>query len=117
MSVAEKLQILPGVYEDVPFERYCRWNAVNVSSLKQMNICPARFKASWDGLLHHESKPLRFGRLVHAGQLEPLTLIQRYAVMPDYHLMPENVTGMRRSKQVEEHEILQATRCGIHEGS
>ncbi len=89
--MSERIEIKPGIYEDVPFEDYCRWGAVNVSTLKQMRISPAHYLASWQGLLHKDSKPMRFGRLVHTGQLEPLTLAERYAVVPDYHLMPENV--------------------------
>ena len=34
----------PGVYEDVPFEKYLAWPAMNQSSLKAMRDSPAHFK-------------------------------------------------------------------------
>ena len=82
-----------GVYENISFEDYCKLDAVNNSSLKQMDISPAHCKASLDGKETLDSDAMRFGRLIHCGQLEPEHLDSRYVVMPDYHLMPDNVTA------------------------
>lgn len=80
----------PGIYQNVPFESYLRWNAVSNSrlslaerSLKHFRYC--RFDK--------QSNAMRFGSLTHCGQLEPLSVARRYAVMPAFHAMPENVTA------------------------
>lgn len=70
-----------GIYYDVPFGIYRQWRAVNHSSLAPLRKSPAHYKAALD----HPRPPSdarRLGSLIHAGQLEPLSLAQRYVVEP-----------------------------------
>jgi len=79
-----------GIYPGIPFEEYCQWDAINHSKLSRIDKSPLHAKTPID---LSESRSIRFGQLVHCGQLEFDSIVQRYAVMPDYHLMPENTTG------------------------
>jgi hypothetical protein len=72
----------PGIYEDVPFDEYCCWEAVNNSSLG-----PA-LKSTKHYLAHlaTEREPtdaLRFGSMAHNGVLEPTAILDRYVLVPD----------------------------------
>jgi hypothetical protein len=79
----------PGIYPNIPFADYLAIDAVSNSRLGQLAKSPAHYKANAE---LEQTKPLVIGRLVHAGRLEPLSLIQRYAVCPDFHLDPGNRT-------------------------
>lgn len=79
----------PGVYYDIPFETYLSWDAVSNSRLKLAERSLLHYKA---GLDLPETKALRLGSLTHAGQLEPLAIAERYAVMPAYERDEENKT-------------------------
>ena len=79
-----------GIYPGIPFEGYCQWDAINHSKLSRIDKSPLHAKTPID---LSESRSIRFGQLVHSGRLEPESVVSRYAVMPDYHLMPENTTG------------------------
>lgn len=78
----------PGIYYDVPFEDYLRWDAVSNSRLKLVRKSLAHYRR---GFVEKESDALLFGSLVHAGRLEPASVQQRYAVMPDFKTDPSNV--------------------------
>ena len=74
----------PGVYQDVTFDEYSRWKAINAST-----ICIGH--RSMAHMLRHLNEPhkpptdaMRRGGLIHAGELEPLTLLDRYVVMPAF---------------------------------
>lgn len=88
-----KQEISPGIYEGVAFADYCAWDAVNSSSLKQMDVSAAHCKYALDGLDSFDSGSLKFGRLAHTGQLEPDQLKHSYVVMPDFASDPANVTA------------------------
>lgn len=79
----------PGTYPGVSFEDYIKWNAINHSKLQRIDKSPLHAKTPVD---LSASKAIKLGQLVHCGQLEFDSIIQRYRVMPDYHLTPENVT-------------------------
>lgn len=71
----------PGIYPDVPFDEYLSWDAISNSSLH----------AATRSLLHyHEQEPveetpfMKLGSLCHAGKFEPLTISQKYVVMPRF---------------------------------
>lgn len=78
-----------GIYEDVPFEDYCKWDAVNQSRLKLLERSPEHYREAGSGEV---SKALLFGELCHVAVLEPDELHKRFAVMPAYELDPRNVT-------------------------
>ncbi len=84
-----EIEIEPGVYDDVPFEVYCRWSAVNNSRLKWLNKSAAHFASNAS---IEPTKALRLGRLIHSGKLEPETVPELYAVMPAFELDPNNRT-------------------------
>lgn len=80
----------PGIYEDVPFEDYLSWNAVSNSRLNQARRSLAHFKAQ---TTIEPSSEMKLGSLVHTGKLEPLSIAQRYVVMPAFEQDPDNKTG------------------------
>lgn len=73
----------PGIYKNIPFDAYCTWDAVNVSSLK-----PAmRSWRHYQMALYEERKPspaMQIGRLLHSLRFEPRKLLNEYVVMPDF---------------------------------
>lgn len=77
----------PGIYEGIPFEEYCGWNAINQSRLKRMDKSPQHYLEPFD----EKSKAFEFGHLIHTAMLEPMQLPIRYAVMPAYQLDEANV--------------------------
>lgn len=79
----------PGVYEGIEPEEYFSWDAVSNSRLSLLNRSPKHYQHGFT-----ETTPaMRLGSLVHAGVLEPLAIIQRYVVMPDYSNHPDNKTA------------------------
>ncbi len=71
----------PGIYEDVPFETYCRWDAVNNSSLGPLLQSPAHYQAA--RAIRKDTDAFKLGRLVHLTSLEPEQLLSHYVVEPD----------------------------------
>lgn len=62
----------PGIYEGVAFEDYCRWHAMNASTLCHGMQSMLNLKAAIDGKLDKgDSAAMRFGRAVHCRLLEP----------------------------------------------
>lgn len=80
----------PGIYPGIDFEAYRNWQAVNHSKLIRIDKSPLHTQVMPD---ISEKKAIRLGQLVHSGKLEPGSVAKRYAVMPAYELMPQNVTG------------------------
>lgn len=85
----------PGVYEGLPFDDYLAIDAVSNTRLGQLARSPQHYYCNVG--LDEQAKHLVLGSIVHAGQLEPLALAERYAVMPQYELDPQNETksGLR----------------------
>ena len=79
----------PGIYENVEFADYLAWDAVSNSRLSLAAKSLAHYR---DNAGPESSKALRIGSLVHSGQLEPLELAKRYAVMPPFNRDDANVT-------------------------
>lgn len=79
-----------GIYEDVPFEDYCKWDAVNQSRLKQLGRSPEHYLMAKHG---EPTKALEFGELCHVGVLETGRVLECYAVMPAYEDDAENLTA------------------------
>ena len=88
---------LPGIYHGVSFEDYLAWGAVSNSSLS-----PAT-----KSMLHYyhqrrqvETPAMRLGHIVHAGKLEPATLLKDYAIMPNFiPLLSKEYLKPRASKE------------------
>lgn len=79
----------PGIYHDVPFETYLKWDAISNSRITLAMRSLLHFKT---GFVKQETKSMRLGTFLHCGVLEPLAISMRYAVMPAYELNAENVT-------------------------
>lgn len=75
----------PGLYEDIPFETYCQWDAVNNSVLKILSDtrkCPAHAKEYIDNG-RPDTPALKFGRALDCFLLEPTRWVQWFSVCPD----------------------------------
>lgn len=77
-----------GLHENVPFEEYLAWDAVSASKLSLFAKSPAHYQAGYKPT----TKALNLGSVIHACVLED-GLEGRYAVVPNYHTMAENVDG------------------------
>lgn len=72
----------PGIYNNIPFEEYCSWDAYNNSSLGPALLSARHYQHS-KASVREETSALSFGRLAHEGRLEPASVLDRYIVMPD----------------------------------
>lgn len=80
----------PGIYPNVPFEEYIYWPAISNSRLNLAAKSMLHFKM----LKFREPTPaLRLGQLVHCGILEPMAVIKRYVVQPNFENDADNKTG------------------------
>lgn len=79
----------PGIYENVRFDEYLSWNAISNSRINTARLSLAHFRRN---VSLDPSPALQLGSLVHCGQLEPMALAKRYAVMPAFERDPKNVT-------------------------
>lgn len=70
-----------GIHQDVSFEEYLKWDAINQSSLKVALQSPRKYKF---GKPIEETDAMRLGTLVHVTQLEPTKVHERYAVLPPF---------------------------------
>ncbi|MEO2046452.1 MAG: PD-(D/E)XK nuclease-like domain-containing protein [Pirellulales bacterium] len=89
----------PGIYYDIDFEDYLAWDAVSNSRMNLARRSLMHYQAGW------KKKPtaaMRRGSLVHCGSLEPLEFQNKYVVLPQYELSPQNVTlgGKRTTSKV-----------------
>lgn len=76
--------LAPGVYRDVPAEKYHAIRAVSATFLKRFLLdTPAHAKAMLDGLLDEESSAMNKGTALHAALLEPQVFAATYAIGPE----------------------------------
>lgn len=70
-----------GVYEDVSFDTYATWRAVNSGVIKWGKISPKHFHAAMNGELKSEdTRSMKLGRAIHCMLLEPDTFSDRFVV-------------------------------------
>lgn len=81
----------PGIYYDIPFDQYCDWQALNISTLLHGRRSMLHLKAAMDGPPMPRTVSMATGTLGHTLTLEPARAMQCYIVMPDYANDPENV--------------------------
>jgi hypothetical protein len=86
--------MIDGIHCGLSFEEYRKINAVNNSSLGSLSRSPRHYKLAQDS---EPGKSLQIGSLVHCGALEPQALAERYAVVPAFHLDPDNVTAQGKA--------------------
>lgn len=75
-------ELEPGIYEGIDFGTYCSWPAINNSSLAAALKTPAHYKA-YKETPREQTEAQLFGELSHTAMLEPLSIPDRYIVMPD----------------------------------
>jgi hypothetical protein len=88
----EKIQMEPGIYEDVDFEDYVKIDAINHSELKAFSqTSPAHYKYNKDNKITNETKAKSEGRIYHDAVLEPEKFAKKYVHTPnkweDYKLI------------------------------
>ena len=115
MTDGMRQQITPGIYPDVSFEEYVRWDAENASHLKWIDVSPWHYQAYKLGWKRFDSDAMRLGRLVHTGVLEPMHLEARYEVMPDYATHEGNVTKEGKPSKKGNTEWVFAQQAGYRE--
>lgn len=79
-----------GIYENVSFETYCEWDAVNQSRLKLLERSPEHYLLTGHGEV---TKALEFGELCHVGVLEADQVSERYRVLPAFEDDEANLTS------------------------
>ncbi len=115
----------PGIYENIPFDTYCRWPYKNNSQLRELERSPAHYRAAkTEPKL--DSAAFAFGRFLHGNALDPSTLNQQFAIEPDLthgidstrpkstKLYKERVAAFRDSvgdKEIVTAEWFQDTQC------
>ncbi len=60
-----------GFHENVQFNEYVNWDALNFHTLMWARESPRHLKAALDGMIEMKSQDLDFGRAIHAKILEP----------------------------------------------
>lgn len=79
-----------GIHFGVEFADYLGWNAISNSALSAAARSMAHYRAR---MPVEETPAMRLGSLVHAGQLEPLRVAERYVVMPAFEHDVRTDTG------------------------
>jgi len=72
----------PGIYAGISFKRYCRIEAVNQSTLKEILKSPKHYKAATEKG-ESDTVAMRDGRIIHSLVLEPRSIPSRVAVWPE----------------------------------
>lgn len=81
----------PGIYENVPFAEYLEWPYVSNSAMGPAKKTIAHFRRAlkWgdrpeEDEARGKAPAMRFGTLVHAGKLEPLSVAAKYIIRPRF---------------------------------
>lgn len=85
----------PGFYHDLPFDVYAQIRAMSQSKAK-LALPPGTLADLEAELLkpdERETRWMNLGTICHAGAFEPLTMLERFAVMPAFEQDEENVTA------------------------
>ena len=81
------------ITDKIPWDEYCKVKRMNPSTL----VAGCHSMLSLRNLIRdgfkEETNPMRMGSGAHALLLEPDQFQERFCVMPDFHLSPDNVTG------------------------
>jgi len=81
----------PGVYEDIPFDQYAAWNAMNISTLLHGQRSMAHLQTAIQRPVRKRTKAMWRGVLGHTLVIEPLTAMDKYVVMPKFEDDPLNL--------------------------
>lgn len=93
------MDIEPGVYDDVPFETYVSWNAVNKSNLWEYLYkgCAAKYKYMMTYPKETTTEALMIGHASHTALLEPDKFDKLYIISPE--LAPDGRWWDRRGTE------------------
>lgn len=80
----------PGIYKGIPFADYLAWPAISNSRISLARKSMRHFR---DVKFTESTPALRLGSFVHCGVLEPMAVVRRYVVMPDFEKDAENMTA------------------------
>ncbi len=72
---------VPGIYEKVSFDDYLSWDAISNSSLQAGLKSMAHYR--WQKPIE-ATRPMILGTLTHTAKLEPSSVNERFAFMPDF---------------------------------
>lgn len=75
-NAANKIDMEPGVYENIPFVDYIRINAVSASTLKAIAVSPLY----WSDQPPFDPVSSLIGRAGHTAVLEPMQFLREYAL-------------------------------------
>jgi len=93
----------PGIYENVPFDEYLKWDAFSKSMVKHILRSPAHLKHA----MHSDTKSdaMVFGSLVDCMLLEPHDYDKSFAVLPATYIATDGKTKPwnNRSKKCKEY--------------
>lgn len=80
------------IYHGMPFDEYRAMQGMNASTLVKGNKSMLALKNAMDGT-SSQTRAMATGTTVHAMVLEPELFAEKFAVMPAFNLMEENVTA------------------------
>lgn len=81
-NTAEVLDVpLKGLYQNIPFEQYLKYDAISSSGLVKLAQSPLHYQA-YLKQTHKETPAKRLGKLIHSAILEPESFKQ-FAFMPE----------------------------------
>ena len=83
----------PGIYENIDFDQYTSWRAMNISTLLEGRRSMRHVKEAMDRPVRRRTASMWRGILGHTLVLEPVTAMDRYVVMPLFEDDPENLTS------------------------
>lgn len=81
-----------GLHYNVPFDQYLLWPAISNSALGLAAQSMRHFR---ERIPVEQTDPMRIGSLIHCGRFEPLTLLDRYVVMPAFENSVRKPNGER----------------------
>lgn len=90
------------ITENIPWDDYLQIKKMNPSTLVAGCKSMLHLKRAIAGGMYEETDAMRIGTGIHALLLEPDEFESRFVVMPDFHLMPENMRAEKRKGEPEE---------------
>lgn len=105
-----------GLHQDIPFEEYKQWDALNASTLALGHKgSPMHMKAGRDGTMDSETRARKFGLAVHVKLLEPKRFAEVYRVPG--RCTATIVSGKRKGEQCgnwANRQVDEQWLCGVH---
>ena len=100
-----------GVF-DITFDEYLKIDAVNQSSLKNLDKCPLYYQYKRDNIV--DTDAMAFGRMLHSYVLEPANFNTNYLVTPKIRRAGKEWEALKQiacNRQIVFEENLESTKC------